>query len=370
MPFDQLLLPLLGGYFFVSRFHGTAYKISGHSGYKLILASSFVGVFLIIIATILIEFITRATDPALLHNVITVPAVVGLILLTFGSWKTFVAYWPNASTKLGTDSSIQSTFAKYKKPDVLGTTLALIVSVSGLLIVTVHVYDRHSATNIPISAALTVFSLLLMGWIISAVKSYSRLHGYQVSFRLGGILTVTCVLLLLAVLFHPDIQQNWQSLVPFEYAGTAFTALALGVVAVVPFNLLFPYNAAIDRLYENSVLDGIESIFYYSQVTLRQLMITLRNGKIYIGYVDQEIPIAGRSDDYVRIVPTASGYREDETHKVVITTFYIEHFAQAIADSHNLSFTDIAKIVPISEINAAGIFDLELYKKFQGSSSD
>ena len=45
MPFNLLLLPLPGGYLFITRFYGTAYKCSGYSGYRLILSASVVGLY-------------------------------------------------------------------------------------------------------------------------------------------------------------------------------------------------------------------------------------------------------------------------------------------------------------------------------------
>lgn len=47
MPFDVLLLPLLGGYIFVSNFNLTRYKMRGQSGRKVLFDSALVGVFLL-----------------------------------------------------------------------------------------------------------------------------------------------------------------------------------------------------------------------------------------------------------------------------------------------------------------------------------
>jgi len=53
VPFNVLLLPLLGGYLFVSQLDSLRYRVSRHTGQRLLLDSSVAGVVLLIVARIL-----------------------------------------------------------------------------------------------------------------------------------------------------------------------------------------------------------------------------------------------------------------------------------------------------------------------------
>lgn len=52
MPFNVLLLPLLGGYIFVSNFNPTRYRMRRHSGRKVIFDSAIAGVFLLTVGVL------------------------------------------------------------------------------------------------------------------------------------------------------------------------------------------------------------------------------------------------------------------------------------------------------------------------------
>lgn len=57
MPFNLLLLPLMGGYFFISKFYPTAFYAARHTRERLILSSALAGTFLLIAARILVILI-------------------------------------------------------------------------------------------------------------------------------------------------------------------------------------------------------------------------------------------------------------------------------------------------------------------------
>jgi hypothetical protein len=59
MPFNLLLLPLLGGYIFVAHWNGTRFTTPRYSGERLIFRSAIVGVLLLIVAVTLVELFER-----------------------------------------------------------------------------------------------------------------------------------------------------------------------------------------------------------------------------------------------------------------------------------------------------------------------
>jgi hypothetical protein len=79
-------------------------------------------------------------------------------------------------------------------------------------------------------------------------------------------------------------------------------------------------------------------------------MLTLRDGKVYVGYIEQLPPVRARKFEYIRILPLWSGYRDQATKEVFKTTDY----TKAVLD---LSLTDLLiKVVPAEAIVAAGIY--------------
>src|SRR5690625_7844293 len=59
MPFNVLLLPLLGGFWWVSHWHPTRFKASRLSGHKLIFWSATAGVVLLAVSSVAVEILSR-----------------------------------------------------------------------------------------------------------------------------------------------------------------------------------------------------------------------------------------------------------------------------------------------------------------------
>ncbi|MFB6306439.1 MAG: hypothetical protein ABEH43_05540, partial [Flavobacteriales bacterium] len=90
-----------------------------------------------------------------------------------------------------------------------------------------------------------------------------------------------------------------------------------------------------------------------------QVMITLENNKVYIGYV-LELPIPSVSN-YIRLMPLLSGYRDQKDKKLHLTTKYIEaykeyeSFKSNYEDDEPSLRTDL--IIPYHRIMNASYFD-------------
>ncbi len=365
MPFDQLILPLLGGYFFVTRFNGTAYRCASYSGHKLIFSSAFAGVFFGLLAFGVIQWM-GLPDEARLVNV-TIPSVVfaALALLVFGSYGHRQALSQPVDRN---ETESEGEFAKRENTRRVNQALYslwLIASALLSLAVAVYIFQYPPVAALLPSLAAVLASLLLSVWGVMLINTYADLRAYALSFRLGSVLLALVVVLLVIRKHRHTIADLWEQSIPIDFAGVAFVAMVLGIVAVLPCNWLFPYRAAIRRLFTNRTLDGMESLFYHAGTTFQQIMVTLKSGKVYIGYVDGEVPISGRSDGYVTIVPTASGHRETDTRRLSLTTFYADAVTRAEQDGQPaLGPANLGKVIPLSEIVSAGVFDPDFFEQF------
>ena len=86
--------------------------------------------------------------------------------------------------------------------------------------------------------------------------------------------------------------------------------------------------------------------------------------KCYIGYVVQS-PFAIHGTVDVEILPTASGYRDQVTRELRLTTDYFRDFlVSENSPPENLRFEDFIIVIPMSEVISARVFSLEMYDKY------
>ncbi len=99
-----------------------------------------------------------------------------------------------------------------------------------------------------------------------------------------------------------------------------------------------------------------------------QVELTLKNGKSYIGYVARQDYMLNKGGD-VALALTASGYRDNETRKLEITTIYD---LSELGKSGSINRSDIfgekgdrGLTLPMSEIVSARFFDHKIYQSYQ-----
>lgn len=142
---------------------------------------------------------------------------------------------------------------------------------------------------------------------------------------------------------------------------------------MVSFLLAFPItwigNAIIDE--EEAIASAIdrigselEKLFKYSCFEQELVQITLKNDKVYVGWV-QFLP-KPQASPYVTILPVLSGYR-DKKKSLHITTTYTEIYAeytragqiQAVQD------LDVYLVIQVNEILTATRFDYDMFERFE-----
>ena len=120
----------------------------------------------------------------------------------------------------------------------------------------------------------------------------------------------------------PAIYPVWHYLIPYPQLGTAIGSLLIG--ACLPFIL----NRAWSEKEQNAksyvaFSDYLGLVFFKAQLRKKPVMITLRNGKIYIGFI-HGCNSPGKHDGggSLYMQPSLSGYRRHGTHEMYITTDY------------------------------------------------
>jgi hypothetical protein len=114
----------------------------------------------------------------------------------------------------------------------------------------------------------------------------------------------------------------------------------------------------------------------------KMIAVTVRNGKVYVGYVKTMFNPA-LAIETIGIIPQMSGYRDATTKKYVFTTNYIETYNRIRAEARRrlrddvvdtdvdrrqameeeLSLRDFELVIFLREIESATIFDPEIYAR-------
>ncbi len=142
----------------------------------------------------------------------------------------------------------------------------------------------------------------------------------------------------------------WQANVPFDYSGTSLLAFTLGAILWLPLNLVCSRDKAIDRIIEEDKIP-LELLLKRAQDNGNTVAVTMSNGKVYVGYVLHLINPA-LPTQFIQILPTKSGYRDETDKSYRFTNFYTEALDQIDKDfeSKYLEFEEVSnKIDALSE---------------------
>ena len=227
------------------------------------------------------------------------------------------------------------------------------------------------------------FDLLLLPlaggyWFVSLAHRYRLSAAKQSGERL--ILTAATAGIALAiaswiattgiVIAFPHFHTLWRTYVPWNYAGTALGAFLMGPAAANVFNLFVDASDAESRAINESGT-GLERLFWdaTSPENPRLVQVSLDDGKVYVGWIQRTSTNPRSPDGFVRVLPIRSGYR-DEMRRVQFTTFYESVFSKMIEDGEinddeAKTLQDFLKVIPLSRIVSAGIFDPTAYKLFR-----
>ena len=88
----------------------------------------------------------------------------------------------------------------------------------------------------------------------------------------------------------------------------------------------------------------------------KPVMLTMKDGKVYVGFVSELPPVKSDGLQFVRILPLWSGYRDSETKVVSKTTSYERNIERSTDP------TAFLKVIPVCEISSANLYDPDAFE--------
>ena len=157
---------------------------------------------------------------------------------------------------------------------------------------------------------------------------------------------------------------------PIQYSGISSFAYILAMLSLGLLNL---WNRLRSSKPENRVAERViltqgsqlEKLLYRSLIQGKRVMITLKNGKVYIGRVT--ISLTPKEDKDFLLLPIKSGYREGDKQRLVLTTHYDEAYAEIQAnepDNYIDIISDFGVVIPISEVLSASLYREDVHNTY------
>jgi hypothetical protein len=103
-----------------------------------------------------------------------------------------------------------------------------------------------------------------------------------------------------------------------------------------------------------------------AQKELKLVSVVLKSRKVYTGFVTGSFdPLNDR--DYIQLLPLESGYRDNQTLQLKITTDYAQVYNRIVnkdIEAASIDINDFRVVVPVSEIASINFFDEQAYRLF------
>jgi hypothetical protein len=168
--------------------------------------------------------------------------------------------------------------------------------------------------------------------------------------------------------YYPWMKQLYTAskLIPFDYAPTTIGAFLLGCVIWRPINWLYTEEEAIRHTIVRNQ-DPLEILLLTAFESQTQAMFTLKNGKVYIGWVTEvPNPVIAK---HIKITPSLSGYRDKDTKEFTATTDYSKALKRArLSNYEKMSINDFVVILPVAELQNVSKFNSEVFTFFAGEN--
>lgn len=232
-------------------------------------------------------------------------------------------------------------------------------------------------------AFLLLLPVLLSGFVfantwVGSVYKISREEGYALYFRsafYGCFIVVISFLLVIYSISSLDHNLNnfaYEQTLLFKVEFHPFVLLLLytsylSLLIAYPFawllNRTIPHFIRMHFIHDGIAGDDLEELLYKSMQETFTIQVSMKNRKHYIGFV-----ISGynpeKDSDFVKILPLMSGYRDKDALTFNPTTFYAPVY-QSIKQGNFQTSVEFELLLPRSEIDSVGSFDMDAYAKFQ-----
>ena len=197
-----------------------------------------------------------------------------------------------------------------------------------------------------------------------------RLDGYRLLFQaaIAGIALATAGRLLdlvrrLAARRAQHFRKMWDLFSPFPYSATSAISLLLGPVCALLVNLFVGPEKAKDleiRAHGNSLV----KLLHRAAKEKRLISVTLDSRKWYVGWV-AESPNLDPLEQYFRMLPFISGYRDKDTLETRRTVYY-----DAVLKDPTIDPIEFVITLPLKDVKIAGFFNDQVYDEYFSESPD
>ncbi|MGB0723301.1 MAG: hypothetical protein ACPGU7_12995 [Gammaproteobacteria bacterium] len=187
------------------------------------------------------------------------------------------------------------------------------------------------------------------------------------SIGTGLILSLGARLIVLAAnACCPALGLAWKEQIPMPYYGTAACTMLLGLCLGWASRAMTRDEESRD--YADAAFDGNNA--YFEKLVLRaqgrrQIMVTTRSRKVYIGFVHDSISPDSETQS-IQMLPMFSGYRREQDQGLELTTFYGEVYARLAESPEEGQASEFSLVLPMAVIESAALFDPDVFAMFDG----
>jgi small nuclear ribonucleoprotein (snRNP)-like protein len=226
---------------------------------------------------------------------------------------------------------------------------------------------------------LLLFPLVGGYYLITHLERFRFLnHRLDSQTVLFNSTIVGIILLLISFLFCSTITWLFPGQVEYvktnvfpikeSFFGTAVLSYFIGVAVSKVGNLFINEQKEIARAIDR-IGNELELLFKFSCEKSEPILVTLKNDKVYIGWVELLPKPQPPESTYIRLVPLLSGYR-DSKKSLHITTNYSQVYSDYIRQARITKIVDLQMnlVIQVSEIISATRFDAEMFEQFQAES--
>jgi hypothetical protein len=166
-----------------------------------------------------------------------------------------------------------------------------------------------------------------------------------------------CLMLFGGLAWVKSATDFWHRASPIPNSGTAAAAFVLGA-ALLGLNRIGKIGAAAYlayRKYGDELFGLILRAQRGDQSGPFPILITLKNGKMYTGFV-AATPTPMHERPYLKLIPSSSGHRRQDDLTLCITTLYkpvYERIKKGDFGLDALNYEDFAVVIPLDEILTA-----------------
>lgn len=365
-PFNLLFLPLLGGFVFYTRWNLLAFYSERSSGHRLLFSSATAGLLFLVVA--------RLTVVA--NRALVIPNQA-----TFVNWTQYLLLGSMIVVEVGllavftdakSDARLDHEFREAPYKAALGVLLSIILAIF-FTIAFCFMYDVHALSveaglfALGIVAASTTATRMLRGFL-RGLRLPHRASG--LFLRVSLVILLTAEMLFLWAILADHLSEYWKLIVPLQNSGTPFIACAIGLLLWCPLNLLVRSDAAAALLHRDHKTGSLERFLYFAEIDKTLVQLSLRDGKVYVGWIQHLPPHPGSPDSFLNILPVRSGFRDPRTRKVRFTTDYATYYAAHTTNNSSqnegptFEVAAFTKLVPIANIDSASRFDPAIFELF------